>query len=258
MISAIVDWVLAYGGYALGLVACVCGLLFARRARSKPPQLQRQLPPLSPDVSKRLAEAVRPSLIRDAEQNHERAKQALIEAHKAAQDAAREREDLRKASDEEILKRSQAFADRKRRELKERGLTVLVLGILLTTSSVRADDDIAQEQRNGVEGFWVSDMLWRETLADAESLPACQMSAERAESAALDAKSAAESYKAVAATHEIEGAERDRQLAEVMAQRDEARAQRDAWHRSHWFIGTAFMTGALASAFGAYWLTVRQ
>lgn len=253
-----IDWILAHGGVVIGLAAFVGGLLVSRFARWKTTRFEPIPAPSDPETAKRLAENLRPALIREAERSHERAQRELNDAQQAAEKAAREREEIRDATDDEILKRSETFADRKRSERKRRGFSLLVVGLVLLTNPCRAlgDEDIAVAERNGAPGYWVSEWLWRETLADAENLLACQVAARQAQNAAMDARSSVEAYRTVIAAGDAELVERERQLAAAIAERDTAIAERDSWTRSRWLIGTAFMTGALVTAFGAYFIAV--
>lgn len=232
----------------LGPLGLLVGVVLSRRSRPEDEDTE-------PSGSrKELAKALRPRLEARASEDLARSRQELIEAAARQRDAEKEAERVRTAPDDELLRLSREYAERKRRA----GPTVALLGVLLTAGTTRAQDALPAavniepmaHPSTGEPGYWVAPWLWREALADARALPHCLAGGEVAARAGERAHRAADEREDVITLETLRRIEAEQRA-------DEAERQRDAWYRSPEFLFTGGVAvGVLVAGLVAL-LTVR-
>lgn len=173
--------VLAFLSMALGwhdgavaeflIAACSFGLFKRRR---------HVLTDASGEDAKHIADAIRPGMQRRAEQALKEAEEHKRFAEQRIEQASADRERISKMSPEDVLRESQAYTERVRKQRKKGtggALFVLLAGLAAPALS-RAQDlshpFMLNHPTSGEQGWYVPDDVWRAALADAQMLPELQ------------------------------------------------------------------------------------
>jgi len=231
-------WIKRWGGWTLAGILMVVTFGLVRLGRWRPAALTPSDPP--PPAAGAIRAGLGKLAAAEATETR-RLTEAADDARVAAEGA---QAGVMDETDEELLDTSRDWAERKRRE---RGSLLIVLGLLLTASSVRAEDVEPAAGSDGRRGYWVEAQLWRETLADAKGLEPMRK--------ADDARAAA--LAAALRTSEVLRLQVIADQDEIAAQRAKLKAQGEAlaetraklghWSRSYTFTAAASLLSALGA-----------
>lgn len=188
------------------------------------------------DDAKHLADALRPSMKRRAENALKEAEEHRAFAEERIEAARAERARVDQMSPDEVLKASHEYARRARaRKAGKTGALLVLLSALSAPLTARAEDPlpfILQHPKTHEFGWWIPDDVWRSALADAHEL--------------LEMHKAVERYQASIAMRELAVTELQREvefergLADVahakLRETNQILARERKWYRSPKFL----------------------
>lgn len=190
-----------------------------------------------------------------AQQEYSAAQDELRLARAAEERGLLTRADLMRLDECELHEHSKRWARRKRNERgRGPGSAILVAGLVVSPTTGHAYGDQELERMphptRGNAGYFVSDELWRDTLADALELESRHQQADRLKGAASHFNGAVTALDHAAMLDQGTMARLRGELSEALHQRDDARAARSSLWCSPWTFLVGVCVGAVLAGLG--------